>query len=146
MEYIYISYFPVFPGISREIPVFPAVLGNTLISRLFDNPDVLCIYMYVFNEIPIFLMIHVYCYYRDCFCRLFTSGQVLDLHSMPGFVWIMIHLPLSTLILSSADNYTGIHTRNTDCTSIGVPTDLEYLTVWEKKLWSGKSQGIIFFC
>ena len=36
--YIYISYFSVFPGISREIPVFPAVLGNTLISRLFDNP------------------------------------------------------------------------------------------------------------
>ena len=42
MEYIYIfnisRYFLVFPGISREIPVFPAVLGNTLISRLFDNP------------------------------------------------------------------------------------------------------------
>ena len=28
----------LFPGISREIPVFPTVPGNTLISRLFDNP------------------------------------------------------------------------------------------------------------
>ena len=28
------SYFTI----SREIPVFPTVWGNTLISRLFDNP------------------------------------------------------------------------------------------------------------
>ena len=35
MSYITIT---LFPGISREIPVFPTVPGNTLISRLFDNP------------------------------------------------------------------------------------------------------------
>ena len=31
-------YFLVFASISREIPVFPIVLGNPIISQLFDNP------------------------------------------------------------------------------------------------------------
>ena len=34
----WVSYFPVFPGISRYFPVFPTALGNTLISRFIDNP------------------------------------------------------------------------------------------------------------
>ena len=38
-KYFFISqYFPGIPSISREFPVFPAVPGNTLISREIDNP------------------------------------------------------------------------------------------------------------
>jgi hypothetical protein len=34
------QYFPVITSISREIPVFPAVLGNMSISRFFANPAI----------------------------------------------------------------------------------------------------------
>ena len=34
----WVSYFPVFLGISRYFPVFPTALGNTPISRFIDNP------------------------------------------------------------------------------------------------------------
>ena len=34
------QYFPVNPSISREIPVFPTVLGNTSISREIANPGI----------------------------------------------------------------------------------------------------------